>query len=415
MKITKMYLDKLESPSTGQVFYRDSEIKGFGVRVTPQGIKSFILEKRINGKVKRITLGRYPELTVEQARKEAQKVVGEIARGMNPIAEKKSDKLKKITLKQAFEDYLKARKSLKPTTILDYERALKQVVPDWLGKPLLSISKDMIARRHAKHGSERSEARANLSMRILRAIFNFASGEYEDEQGKALILENPVKRLSHSRAWYRVTRRQTIIKRNDLAVWYEGLQRLYNRVSAEQAEMMKDYFLLVIFTGLRRKEAESLRWENVDLNALTFGVMDTKNHERHIMPLSDFLVDLFKRRKAHQINEYVFPTDDGKGHLVDPRKALVRIRELSGVMFTIHDLRRTFITIAESLDIPVYALKRLLNHKMSSDVTAGYVIMDIERLRKPMQMITDTLLKLMGVKEMAKVIQLPDLQSGRKQ
>ena len=93
----------------------------------------------------------------------------------------------------------------------------------------------------------------------------------------------------------------------------------------------------------------------------------------------------------------------------------MRIRELSGVMFTIHDLRRTFITIAESLDIPVYALKRLLNHKMSSDVTAGYVIMDIERLRKPMQMITDTLLKLMGVKEMAKVIQLPDLQSGRKQ
>ena len=100
----------------------------------------------------------------------------------------------------------------------------------------------------------------------------------------------------------------------------------------------------------------------------------------------------------------MFPADSQQGHLVEPRKALMKIRELSGITFTIHDLRRTFITIAESLDIPVYALKRLLNHKMSGDVTAGYIIMDVERLRKPMQMITDTLLKLMGVKEMASTI-----------
>ena len=59
--------------------------------------------------------------------------------------------------------------------------------------------------------------------------------------------------------------------------------------------------------------------------------------------------------------------------------------------------RRTFITIAESLDIPAYALKRLLNHKMTNDVTAGYIVADVERLRKPMQLITDFILKCMGV------------------
>ena len=57
--------------------------------------------------------------------------------------------------------------------------------------------------------------------------------------------------------------------------------------------------------------------------------------------------------------------------------------------FTLHDLRRTFITIAESLDIPAYALKRLLNHKDSNDVTAGYIVSDVNRLREPMQRITD--------------------------
>ena len=73
IKITKSYVDRLSTPTTGQAFVRDPELKGFGVRITASGAKSFILEKRIDGKVKRLTLGRYPELTVEQARKEAYK------------------------------------------------------------------------------------------------------------------------------------------------------------------------------------------------------------------------------------------------------------------------------------------------------------------------------------------------------
>lgn len=76
-----------------------------------------------------------------------------------------------------------------------------------------------------------------------------------------------------------------------------------------------------------------------------------------------------------------------------------KVIKKSGVKFTLHDLRRTFITIAESLEIPAYALKRLLNHKMNHDVTAGYIVMDVERLRMPMQMIADHLVKLIGVKE----------------
>jgi integrase len=78
-----------------------------------------------------------------------------------------------------------------------------------------------------------------------------------------------------------------------------------------------------------------------------------------------------------------------------------KIIKKSEVSFTLHDLRRTFITVAEGLDISAYALKRLLNHKMNHDVTAGYIVMDVERLREPMQMISKHLLKLMGVKEAA--------------
>ena len=73
--------------------------------------------------------------------------------------------------------------------------------------------------------------------------------------------------------------------------------------------------------------------------------------------------------------------------------------KLSGVTFTLHDLRRTFITAAERLDIPAYALKRLINHKDPNDVTEGYIIFDVERLRVPMQKITDFFMDQFGKEE----------------
>ena len=82
---------------------------------------------------------------------------------------------------------------------------------------------------------------------------------------------------------------------------------------------------------------------------------------------------------------------------------MAKVSQMSGVNFTMHDLRRTFITMAESLDISAYAVKRLVNHKMTSDVTAGYIISDVERLRKPMQLITDSLLKFIGVQKFSMV------------
>jgi integrase len=99
-------------------------------------------------------------------------------------------------------------------------------------------------------------------MRLLRALFNFAAGKYEDAQGKSLITENPVKRLSQTRAWYRVERRQTFIQSHELKAWHEGVQKLEN-------EGLRDYFMLIMLTGLRRQEAASLRWDQVDLKAKT--------------------------------------------------------------------------------------------------------------------------------------------------
>ena len=398
MRLTKQQVDKIEVPTSGQLFYRDDVLKGFALRVTESGARSFILEKRVAGKVKRITLGRYPDISVEQARKQAHKLLGKIATGINPIAERKASKQRAITLQEALTDYLKVRKSMKASTKADYQKVIKSVFPDWLDKPLLDITKDMIAKRHAQYGSMRSESAANLAMRIMRAVFNFAAGQYEDEQGKSLILENPVKRLSHTRAWYRVSRRQTIIKKHELPRWYEAVMNIEMERSTNIADSIRDFLLLLLFTGLRRSEAAKLKWDNVDFEAKTLTIHDTKNHEQHVLPLSDFLYDMLSKRKAQFESIYVFNGREPNSYIIEPRKVMDKIIERSGVQFTPHDLRRTFITIAESLDIPAYALKRLLNHKNKADVTAGYLVIDVERLRKPMEQITDMLLKLIGVK-----------------
>ncbi len=387
LRITKSFVDRVDLPDaapngkTTQAFYRDSVISGFGLRVTSGGAKSFIVEKRVFGKVKRITLGRYGNITVEQARKEAMNFLGQVATGKDPVAEKKARQVEQVTLKEAFEDYLDSRKNLRPATIRDYKHTLSKAFSDWQDKSLTDITKDMVELRHKTLG-QGSQARANNAMRVLRAIFNHAKAKYEDSKGNPVITVNPVDRLSQTRAWYTVERKRTLIKPHQLSDWYQATLQLNQQTT-------KDYLHLVLFTGLRRSEASTLTWDNVDLKEKILTIPETKNHQVHTLPLSDFLYDLLSRRSEVKTSPFVFPSETDRGHLIDPRTAVKRVSDLSGVKFTLHDLRRTFITIAESLDIPAYALKRLLNHKDVSDVTAGYIVSDVSRLRDPMQRITD--------------------------
>ncbi len=400
IKINKTFVDKADTPTDkDQVFYRDAELKGFALRVTASGTKSFVVEKNIGNKVRRITLGKYGALTAEQARKEAQKIIGQIASGGDPIADKRADKMRGVTLNEVFHDYIQVRKTLKQTTLTNYQQIINKAFDNWGNKPLVSITKDKIAKHHENMGKVHGEAYANLAMRVLRALFNFAAGQYEDAEGRSLIQENPVKRLSQTRAWYRIDRRQTFIKSHELEAWYQAVNQLQNQT-------LRDYLLLILFSGLRRQEAATLLWDQIDMVGRTMKVLDTKNHEPHTLPLSDFLYELLKERKQHQTNDYVFQGTGTAGHIIEPRKQMAHVIKATGIHFTVHDLRRTFITIAESLDIPAYALKRLMNHKMSNDVTAGYIVADVERLRKPMQHITDYILKCMGVRGSAEVINI---------
>lgn len=384
-RLNKSFIDRIEIPEAApgkqaQAFYRDSALPGFGLRITNTGAKAFIVEKRIDGKVKRITIGKYGVLTPEKARIKARDLLGDISVGADPIAEKRAKNAKGVTLGQAFESYLDARNDLKEGTVKNYRKCMNVPLADWKNKALKDITKLMVHDRHKQLGAK-APARANNIMRVLRAVFNHAMEQYEDAQGQSVIPFNPVDRLSHNRSWYRVEKRTGVLKAHELKQWLAATEQI-NGTS-------RDYFQLLLFTGLRKMEGASLSWDDIDLKAKTLTIIDTKNREPHNLPLSDYLYTMLQRRATQSDSPWVFPSKRSDNHLTEPRSALKRVIDLSGITFTLHDLRRTFITIAESLDVSAYALKRLANHKITNDITAGYIISDVERLRKPMQNITD--------------------------
>lgn len=161
-----------------------------------------------------------------------------------------------------------------------------------------------------------------------------------------------------------------------------------------------------------------------DMRDRSFTIPDTKNGRPHTLPMSNFLYRLFENMQSVKINDYVFPGGGEAGHLVEPKKQIAFIETqtmyafnvvstkaeleqklsdspsyevIPGLKFCLHDLRRTFITVAESLEISYAALKRLLNHADGSDVTGGYLQITTDRLREPMEKISAKLMELMGI------------------
>lgn len=125
----------------------------------------------------------------------------------------------------------------------------------------------------------------------------------------------------------------------------------------------------------------------------------TPVNREHRLPLTDFLVAMLKRRYVYRKHsEWVFQSSRLKDkHLSEGSGIVRRVRAKSGVHFSFHDLRRTFLTMGEKLDVPPYALKRLVNHSVSNDMTGRYLVLDIERLRSHMCRITDAFLELLDI------------------
>jgi len=385
LRLTRRAVDEVPFPTNGQVFYRDTMLSGFGLRVGAKS-KVFFAEGQVNRRTRRVTIGRADVFAPEIARKKALVILGEMADGVDPTAEKRKETVKKMTVEKAFNKFFEARPHLAKATVENYSRTGYIYLKSWVKKPIDEITRQMVLKKHQELSRSAGKITANDVFRHFRSVYNFNAATEDD------FPPNPVSILSQARAWNKERRRQTIIEAKQLPAWWAAVM--------EEPEYARDFLLLALFTGMRRNEVASLRWENIDLEERKLHLPTTKNGDPLMLPLSDYLLNLLRQRKdSAGSSPWVFPGKGPAGHIVEPKKFSQRVAAASGVTFTLHDLRRTYITIAESLDISHYALKRLLNHRSSADVTGGYIIINVDRLRGPVELISERILDMKEPKD----------------
>jgi integrase len=421
---------KAPDPSGRQVMYWDTELRGFGVRVSgTTNDKGYVVQKAINGKTRRITLGACNVLSLADARVRAQGQLGDFARGIDP----KAKKSRSATLGAALDDYLAARKDLRPRTRDSYKAAIEGHLRAWRDRPLSSISRDMVERHHmaiateiAARESEKARrdaagweqkakaaerkgwgdaaanyrqraalarkrdandgtVAANNAMKVLRALWNHAADRNPE------IGSNPVKL---KKLWYPVEARTRHLKAEDLPAFHRAVTELESAVA-------RDYLLLLLFTGLRRREAAALKWSDVDLKArvLHIAAAQTKAKRKLDLPLTDFVHDLLVARRSLGKTEFVFPANSRSKHIEEPKFHLGQIAKATGIRVSAHDLRRTFVTTAAKSNISPIEMRALVNHSLGNGVTEKYIQMSVEDLREPAQRVTDKLKELCEVKE----------------
>ena len=419
-KLTKRVIDGLQAPdpSGKQKLYWDTDLKGFGLVVSGRtNTRAYVVQREVNGRSRRVTIGTVAEFaagdkSMAYIRNKAADLLEGMRGGKDPRAGRSVEA--NITLAEVLDLYLESRPNLAQRSKGGYRTIVERHLTSWLKRPLREIDSNMVVRRFreistevagrsGKNGNVSPEnnnapggASANATMSTLRALWNFAAdGTVPD------LPENPVTRLK--RQWHTLLPRERHVAPDDLG-------KFYNAVDALPSRGMRDYLLLLLFTGLRRGEASTLKWADVDFTTRTINLPAkmTKAKRPLDLPMSDFVHTLLVARRAIGFeNQYIFPSDGKTGHLTEPRFALAEVGRACGVKVSAHDLRRTFISIASRTAMPQMSFKGLVNHAVGGDITENYAVgFGVEDLRGPMQAIGKQLETYCGIKTPEGVVPL---------
>lgn len=378
INFTQDRIRELTPPEKGRVDYYDSGCPKLTCRVSDTGNKSFVvLKKTANGKTQRVTLGRFPDMSVSDARKKTQAALSELSNGINPTEEKRKQRLRGMTLQELLDRYLSDKTALREYSVLDYTNKINQGFPDWLNKPINEITRDMVlARRKQLTGG------IDNKMRVLRLLMHYAVNALK------AIDDNPVDAIKDGGLWSKPTRRKRMIPSDNIKDWYNAVLELDN-------EKAKVYLLLLLHTGLRDQDVRYLEWCDVDFKNDCFTARDTKNRSdftAYLAPQIKPYLRALHGKTGH--GHYVFPGGNADGVMDIPRKPIAKVCKQTGVTFSSHDLKRTFLTIGESAMIPFSLLKALANHQTDGDVTGGYINPEAKTLRQATFKIADTIQRL---------------------
>ena len=389
LTLSKRAVDALKPADKPWIAW-DNKLTGFGVRVQPSGIRSYIVNYRAGdggrkAANRRIVIGRHGRITPEQARRNAQEILGRVATGEDPAVDRARSRAMP-TLREAFEDYLAVGPARRKSTLDCYRSTVYRDLGACLDRPLDTISRKDVEQCFNRLTREAGWVQANNAVKMLRALYRRQCIDFEG-------LHNPVDqwRAAGGRP-NRVRRRRIPPPAEVLPRWHKGIE------TAVRNPVGCDAFRLGLYTGMRRDEVLGLRWEQVNLEAMTLRVEETKTGEPLELPVTRQLAGILERRLSERerfpehTRTWVFPSETSRSGRINSMQHLnARIGEAGGAKFWFHAFRNCFITVADrDLMLPNSLTKRLVNHARPSDVTEGYAAdWTIVQLRESAQRIAD--------------------------
>jgi len=387
---TKAVIEKLPIPKNkDRERYRDDEISALELVAFGSGKKTFCVYKRIGTKPTRIKLGVFPDMSVDMARKEAQTKLGEIAQGNNP-ADQKSAQRKQITFGEMYNLYMEKHSKINnkswPFNQHMYDLHLEK---RFASKKLSEITPDKIRDLHLSLGKTAKSA-ANRVLDLISAMFSKAI-EWELFYG-----DNPAKKVRR----FKMQSRDRFLRPDEMPKFFAAL-------SQETNEAAVDYVMLSLYTGARKSNVLSMRWEELNLEAdkpyWRIPGDKSKNSEHMIIPLSPPAMDILEKRKAEkQDSQFVFPSYGKTGHLKDPKKAWKRILQNAGINdLRIHDLRRTLGSWLAASGANSFMIGKALGHK-SIQSTSIYARLAMDPVADSMDIATKAMVDAGRVKKKVK-------------
>ena len=356
MKLTQRSVDAIK-PHAKRYAVWDSELKGFGVRVNANGAKVYLVKFRIGGRQRFVTLGSTNVLKAEQARSLAREHLADADRGIDTAAEKKKAR-KGLTVAQLGDRFLKeyVPVHLKPSTQTEYGRAVKLFIKPKIGsRKVADLDRSAVADFH--HKLRDIPYQANRALGVLSKMMSQAEVWGLREEGS-----NPCLRVKK----YKEEKRERFLSADELTALSDALD-------AEEAEAPSAVaaYRLLILTGCRLGEIQTLKWDFVDLKDKVLRLPDSKTGEKTIY-LGEDAIAVLKAIKRIEGNPYVTTGKKDGEYLTDLQKPWRRIRKRAGLEdIRIHDLRHTFASYGVGLGQSLPILGKLLSHTQAQ-TTARY-------------------------------------------
>jgi integrase len=365
IKFTKRALERWQARHVGQrADVYDSNSAGLVACLRAGGNLSFYLYKRVQGRPQRIHIGRFPEVTVEQARTLADKYRGAIAEGRDPQAMKRTAR-SEITLGDLWEYYLERHAKPYKRTWKGDEWQFNKYLAHWKNRQLSGIRRADVQAWHAKVGKDHGTYAANRALALLRSLFNKAG----DELGWTK--PNPaagVKKFAEQS-------RERFLGADEMPKFFQAL-------NDEPNETLRDFFAVSLLTGARRGNVLAMLWAEVNLERGTWLIPRIKNEDRMTVVLPPQAVEILRRRHDERNGSpYVFPSHGATKHLASPKTAWARLLKRAGIAdLRMHDLRRSLGSWQAIHGASLPIIGKSLGHRNQA-TTAVYARMDLDPVR----------------------------------